>query len=377
MNPVDWAALRARFPAVSRHTYLNTASGGVLSGTAMEEAKRYYDEAHTEGDVYWDAWLARADRVRAQTARFLNAEVDEIAFLPNASLGLNLAALLFAGEGEVLTTEDEFPSATLPWLQRGYAVRFLPTDATGAVTEQAIAGAVTPQTRHLVTSFVQYRTGWRHDLAALGRLCRAHGLTFIVDATQGIGAFPIDVRHQQIDVLVFSGYKWATAGYGIAVLYIRKDVLQDRALPMVGWRSAGTPYALRNDRLDLATHTTALELGHPLFPGIFTLGGALQVFEAMGHTAIQGRVLGLTAYLHQRLDAHGIPILSTRDPAHHSGITMVGVEKPGEIVEALKTHGIIVAARGRGIRVSPHCYNNPDDIDRFVDALGSATRAVP
>ena len=276
MSQIDWQAIRALFPAVERYTYLNTASGGVMSAYAAEAAKRYYDEAHTQADVLWDAWLDRAEQVREQTARFLNAAPDEIAFLPNASLGLNLAAHLFDGEGGVLTTEDEFPSDTLPWLQRGYPVRFIPTAADGSVLVETIAEAIDPESRFLVTSTVQYRTGFRIDLAALGRLCRSRGLTFIVDATQGIGVFPIDVQQQQIDVLVFSGYKWATAGYGIAVLYIRKEHLAGRALPMAGWRSARDPYVLRNDQLDLAAHTTALELGHPLFPGIFALGGALR-----------------------------------------------------------------------------------------------------
>lgn len=369
MNPVDWEAIRALFPAVERTTYLNTASGGVMSAYAAEAAKRYYDEAHTQADVLWDDWLDRAEHARAQTARFLNADPDEIAFLPNASLGLNLAAHLFDGDGGVLAMEDEFPSVTLPWLQRRYAVLFLPTDDDGGVSPEAVAEAIEPESRHLVTSFVQYRTGFRHDLAALGRLCRARGLTFIVDATQGVGAFPLDVRRQQIDVLVFSGYKWATAGYGIAVLYVRKDLLASRALPMVGWRSARTPYALVNDRLDLAAHTTTLELGHPLFPGIFALGGALRLFEEIGSEEIEARIQTLTAYLHQRLATHNVAILSPRDPAHRSGITMLGVEEPQRVVEDLKARGIFVAARGQGLRVSVHFYNNHDDIDRFVEAL--------
>ena len=369
MNQLDWEAIRKLFPAVDRYTYLNTASGGVMSAYAAEAARRYYDEAHTQADVLWDSWLDRAERVRQQTARFLNAEPDEIAFLPNASLGLNLAAHLFDGDGGVLTTEDEFPSDTLPWLQHGYDVRFIPTAADGSVSIETIAEAIEPESRYLVTSAVQYRTGFRIDLAALGRLCRSRDLVFVVDATQGIGVFPLDVLQQQIDVLVFSGYKWATAGYGIAVLYIRKNHLEGRALPMAGWRSTREPYVLRNDHLDLAAQTTALELGHPLFPGIFALGGALRLFDEIGRDRIGARVQTLTVYLHQRLDAHNITVLSTRDPTCQSGITMLGVEEPRRIADALKAQNIFVAARGHGIRVSLHCYNNYADIDRFIEAL--------
>ncbi len=369
MGTVDWEAFRRHFPAAERYTYLNTASGGILSAGAACEARRYYDEAHAEGDARWTDWLERAATVRGEVAAFLNAASDEVAFLANASLGLNLAAQLFDDDGEVLTTTDEFPSDTLPWLRQAHPVRFLPTAPDGYVAPADFAGAVGPRTRYLVTSSVQYRTGFRHDLAALGRLCRAHDLVFVVDATQGVAAFPLDVERQHIDVLVFSGYKWATAGYGIAVLYMRRTLLAGRVLPMVGWRSARDPYALRNDRLDLAGNTTALELGHPLFPGIFALGGALRLFREVGAAAVEARVRDLTAYLHRRLDEAGVPIGSTRDPAHRSGITMLCVPDAGGLAARLEAEGILVAARGGRLRVAVHCYNNPDDVDRLVAAL--------
>ena len=367
---VDWEAARELFPSLSKYTYLNTASGGAMSAYAAAAARQYYDESHALADTLWDDWLARAEAVRARLAAFLNTSPEELAFLPNASLGLNLAAHLFEGEIEVLTTEDEFPSGTLPWLARGHTVRFLPTADDGSIAPEAIAEAISPRSRVLVTSFVQYKTGFRHDLAALGRLCRDHGLPFIVDATQGAGAFSLDVRSMGIDALVFSGYKWAGAGYGIAALFIDQKMLADRPLPMVGWRSAASPYALSNDQLALAAHTTALELGHPLFPGIFALGGALRLFEEIGAEAITARVLDLAGYLHERLGAHHIPVLSTTDPAHRSGITMVGVAEPKAVAEALAEEGVMVAARGAGLRVAVHFYNTHADVDRFVEVLG-------
>ena len=221
----------------------------------------------------------------------------------------------------MITTQDEFPSGTLPWLQRGNPVQFLATGNEGAISPKAIGEAVEPESQ------------------------------------------------QQIDVLVFGGYKWATTGYGIAVLYIRKELLATKALPMVGWRSARVPYALVNDRLDLETHTTALELGHPLFPVIFALGGALRLFEEIGVYAIEERVQELTAYLHERLEAQGVAILSTTDAAHRSGITMLDASDPQQVVNELEAQGILVAARRSGVRVSMHLYNNRDDVDRFAEAL--------
>jgi selenocysteine lyase/cysteine desulfurase len=366
---MDWEQIRALFPAVENHVYLNTASGGAMSRYAVEEANRYYSEIHALADIPWDDWIARAEEVRGRAARFINASPDEIAFIPNASLGLNHAARLLVGAGDVLAPEDDFPSVTLPWLQLGVPVHFIPSDQRGAVSVDRITAMLRPGTKVLTTSFVQFQSGFRQDLQALGALCRAHGLVFIVDATQGLGAAAVDVQRDNIDVLVCSGYKWLTAGYGIGLLYIRKDVLQGRPLPAVGWRSARNPYELHNDRLDLASNAVALELGHPPFPGIFTLGGALRVFEAAGMERIEERVHALNDHLYRRLEGIGFSGFVRRERMERAGITMLDTPAPREITAALKQQDILVAARGGRIRVALHFYNDTGDIDRFVAAL--------
>lgn len=366
---MDWNEVRALFHAVENQVYLNTASGGAMSRYAVEEARRYYEENHAFADALWDDWLARAEEVRGRVARFLNAEPDAIAFLPNASLGLNHAARLLNGTGDVLTMADDFPSVTLPWLQLGVPVEFVPADEHGVVSVDCITERLRPRTKVLATSFVQFQNGFKQDLQALGALCRAHGLTFIVDATQGLGAAAIDVERDKVDVLVCSGYKWLTAGYGIAILYIRKEVLEGRALPAVGWRSARDPYRLLNDRLDLASDTIAFELGHPPFPGIFTLGGALRVFESVGMERIEDRVQALNDELYRRLDDIGVSTFTRRAREERAGITMLHLDAPGEVAAKLKEQNIFVAARGGRLRVALHFYNTPGDIDRFVTAL--------
>lgn len=371
---MDWRQIRALFPAVEDHVYLNTASGGAMSRYAVEEANRYYGEIHAFADAPWDDWIARAEAVRGRAAHFINAAPDEIAFLPNASLGLNHAARLLADTGEVLAPADDFPSVTLPWLHLGIPVHFIPSDQRGAVSTDRIASMLHPGMKVLTTSFVQFQTGFKQDLQALGALCRTNGLAFIVDATQGLGAAAIDVQRDNIDVMVCSGYKWLTAGYGIALLYIRKEILEGRAMPAVGWRSARNPYQLQNDRLDLASDAVAFELGHPPFPGIFTLGGALRVFEAAGMERIEERIQDLNDHLYRRLDDIGFSGFIHRERMERAGITMLDAGALGEIAADLKEQNIFVAARGGRIRVALHFYNTTADIDRFVAALAPRVR---
>lgn len=363
-----WQDVRKLFPALRNCTYLNTASRGIVSSKTIEAVQNYYEELSLRGDRTLDDWLERSNTVRCQLASFIGAACEEIAFLSNSSLGMNFAAQLFADAGEVVTIGDEFPSVTLPWLQRAIPVKFVKS-LDGTIRLEDIERSLGENTKLLVTSYVQYSTGFRHNLAELGKFCRDRGLIFIVDATQGFGAFPIHVEQHQIDVLVFSGYKWATAGYGIAGLYIRNAVLESRHLPAVGWRSAKHPRRMLNDQLDLSESAIALELGHPPFAGIVALGAALDLVEEIEIETIESRIFALTDYLHHQIHSRGIEIISTTNYQHRSGITIVAATNPQAIAQELKKRQIIVSATNKGLRVSLHFYNNADDVERLLREL--------
>ncbi len=358
----DWNELRTHFPALEDRVYLNTAGGGPMGREATQAARAYYDEFYREGDTRWSACLERVEETRAQVARILNTSPRDVAFLGNASQGLNLVADML--DGNVIAFADDFPSVTMPWLQRGRSVRFLDSP-------EAMDDALTTETDILAVSFVQYKTGYRLDLKRTSELCRSRDIRLVIDATQGFGVFPIDLERTPVDALVFSGYKWANAGYGIASLYVSRALLESHGLPAAGWRSAQEPYDLEATKLDLTTDARGLELGHPPFAGVFALGGALDLIESIGLEAIESRVQDLVDALHRRLDAHGMAIDSPRERDRRSGITMVRVSNPAETAAALADKNILVSARGDGLRVSLHCYNNEDDIERFVEALHS------
>lgn len=366
---MDWSHIRALFPAAERYTYLNTAAAPPISLLAAREGKRYYDEMAEHADVAWDRWLSQVEQVREKLAKFLHAEPRSIAFTYSTSHGMNLIAGILQHCGDVLCPADEFPSCTLPWLQQRYRVHFVRSRDCGVVDLEDVQRSITAKTRILVASYVQFATGFRQDLVSMGRLCRERKLIFVVDATQGMGVFPIDVVASNIDFLVFSGYKWAQAGYGVGGLYVAPRFLNTNSLPVAGWWSVRDPEAVINDRLDLKETAAALEVGSPHFAGIFALGGALALFEEIGAVQIEQRIHQLTDYLHQRLDKEGLKIASPRIRDQRSGITIIEMRNAPEVVKSLAEKKIIVSARGKGLRVSVHVFNNFDDIDHLVAAL--------
>jgi selenocysteine lyase/cysteine desulfurase len=246
------------------------------------EAQRYYDEMLAHGDVRWPTWLEETERVRGRVARLIHAEPDEIAFTFSSSHGFTLLAPLLGPPAHVVAMRDEFPSGTLPWLQYGDEITFVEARGDATISLDDIDAAITRRTRAIVSSSVMYATGFRQDLQALGARCRRRGVRLIVDATQSIGVAPLDVVRDGIDALVFSGYKWTMAGYGIAVMYVSRNLLRSGRVPVAGWWSARDPEAVINDRLDLKDTAAVFEVGCPHFAGIFALGGSLELLDEIG-----------------------------------------------------------------------------------------------
>jgi len=354
----DWSEIRTHFPALEAQVYLNTAGGGPMSREAVEAVRHYYDEFYEHGDTGWEFWLGRVESVRARLARMLGVTPDEVAFLANASSGLNHVADLLAGDdGTVAVLDGEFPSVTFPWSSRGRRLHFM--KSTAAIEDLPSSTSV------LAVSHVQYQTGERLDLARVSEICAARDVRLVVDATQSFGVHPIDLAATPVDALVFSGYKWANAGYGIAPLYVRRSLLGGSGPRSAGWRSAPEPYDLDERSTELTTTARGLELGHPPFAGVASLGGALELIEQVGLEAIDARVQSLQESLRRGLHDKRLEVRSKPG----SGITMVGVDDPVATVGRLAETNVLVSARGAGIRISVHYYNSERDLEQLLESI--------
>src|SRR6266849_8728256 len=130
---MDWQTVRELFPAAQTYTYLNSAAAPPLSLYAAREGKRYYEEMLQHGDIVYDRWVTQIEEVREKLARLLHAQANQLAFTYSSSHGMNLVAQILAKRGEVLVPADEFPSATLPWLQQGYKIHFVASRERGII----------------------------------------------------------------------------------------------------------------------------------------------------------------------------------------------------------------------------------------------------
>lgn len=368
-SKVNWNYIRSQFPATRRYVYLNAASTSPIPKNVAQAGKIFYDEILTEGVKAWGKWEKRINETRKNATQLINASEKEICFITNTGHGINIIADMLRDKGDIITMNDEYPTSTIPFIHRGTKIRFVkPLNNTYPI--EHIQKHLTKNTRMLVTSHVQYKTGFKQDLVKLGLFCRKHNLILVVNATQSGGIFPIDVKQANIDFLVFAGYKWTLSGFGNGVLYINKKWLKKEKLPTVGSESVKDWDAMDNKRFEIRKEASALEIGAGNFAPIFALNAALEFLSKIGLKKIEDRIYELNDYLVDKLkNLKNISITTPLDRKYRSGITILKVPDPKKIVKKLAKKNIVVSARGEGIRVSLHIYNNKRDIDKFVSEL--------
>ena len=365
---IDWSNVRSQFPVTENCVYLNTAAAGPLARETAHAGKLYYEQMMNDGDVHWDEWLARREEVRAQVARFINAEPDEIGFTTNTSSGMNVIVDALEKHGEVISCDLEFPVTTIPWMHRRIPVHLVKS-SDGVVQPEHLRAAMNTRTGIISLSYVQYSNGFRSDLEELASLKGSHAL--VVNASQAAGVFQIDVKRLKIDALCATGHKWMLSGYGSGFVYLSRE-LQEASQPReIGWLSVKEPYDLRNNEVHLRHAASARsELGCPHFAGIFALGASIEMMQILGPANIEARALQLNQLLTTRLGEAGWNVLSPLgDERFRSAETLVADDNPAEVVSKLATQNIFVTEKPEGFRVATHFFNNDADIENLIDAL--------
>lgn len=365
---INWAEARAKFPVTSRSVYLNTAAAGPLAVSTAEAGQLYYEQMMNDGDVHWDAWLARCEDVRRQVAAFINAEPEEIGFTTNTSSGMNLIVDALEKHGEVVSCDLEFPVTTIPWMHRRIPVHFVKS-VDGVVRAEDVRAATNTRTGIISMSYVQFSNGFRNDLEEIANIKGNHAL--VVNASQAAGAFEIDVKRMKIDALCSTGHKWMRSGYGSGFVYISKELQAASRQRTIGWLSVHDPYGMRNDEIHLRHDVASrAELGCLHFAGVFALGASIELMQSIGIENIQTRVLELNRKLTSRLDESGWKVLSPLgEEKFRSAETLVAAADPAAIVSHLAQQNVLVTEKPQGFRVATDFFNNEDDIESLISNL--------
>src|SRR3984893_13132315 len=221
--PALWELYEDQFPVRDHLIYLNHAGVTPLCQAAAEAMKGLADDAFHFGSFHYDGWLATYDGLRSAAATLIGGSHEDVAIVKNTSEGIATIAMGFDWRpgDKIVAFEEEFPANYYPWKRleaTGVKVEWLSVFDPLEKIDAACQGA-----RLLAISFVQYLSGYRADLSAIGEICHRRGCFFFVDAIQGLGAFPLEVENSRIDALAADGHKWLLGPEGCGVLYVRHE----------------------------------------------------------------------------------------------------------------------------------------------------------
>jgi cysteine desulfurase / selenocysteine lyase len=361
-----WKEVRAEFPALNGRTFLNTATYGQTPRRAVEAMQQHLARRDEHACTDFLSWFDDMDRIRGLCARLIHCEASDIAFIHNASVGLAtfLNGLQWNVGDEVLTVEHEFPNNLYqrPILARA-GVRFR------VVPFASLQDSLTERTRVVILSALNYGTGFRAPLETLGPLLKSRGIFLYVDGTQGCGALQYDMRVIQPAAFAVDAYKWMLTPNGGGFLYVDPCLRPNIAPSVAGWRSDRNWRQVNNlNHGDPAFSEDAekYEAGMICFPSIYAMGAVLDLMLEIGPAAIEARVLELADRVRAVLLAGGaLNVNEDRSPI----VTAAFEGDAGALALRLKERGVIVSARHGRLRVSPHFYNNEEDLESLAAAL--------
>ncbi|MHA2429572.1 MAG: aminotransferase class V-fold PLP-dependent enzyme [Promethearchaeota archaeon] len=382
---IDWENIRTtQFPALKNLTYIMAGSASPLSEAAYKNGVAYFKDMLYFGDIHFDTFCEKIEKVRETIAEYINAKAEEIAFLPNTSSGMNIIAR-FLKEGEILYPSIEFPASIHIFKRLGFPNKKI-IDQNHCYIIEDFKSSLSDETKYIIHSHVQSLTGFRQNLEELGAFCKKNNLTNISNATQSFCSFEIDVKKQNIDMLVSNALKWGACGYGAGFLYIDSKLLNDKEIPFSSWLSVENPFSLNNDNLKIINQTKYMDTfgGCPNFAALLSLKGSLDLIKTQigngsiktGIKRIQERIIHLTNIFVEEIKGFNLKIITPLDTKFRSGIITIQHDRAEEIYNFFIRNNIYVTLKRYPnlpkdtlLRFAFNYYNNEDDIIKVIKIL--------
>jgi cysteine desulfurase / selenocysteine lyase len=370
------------FDGLAGRAWLNCAHQGPLPERAAAAAREAVDDKRSPWRIADESFAAVPGRLKRAIGRLIGASPDDVVLANSASYGLELLArtLPLAEGDEVLLVHGDFPATIYPWLplrERGVRIRFLPGD--DALTPERLAAELGSRTRVLCSSWVFSFSGRAVDIGALGEVCRGRGTTFVVNGSQAVGARPLDVSTTAIDALVSSGFKWTCGPYATGFCWLAPRLRDSLTYRPAYWLTH--QLAVAGDGLERAPRYELAELRGAAAYDVFCTANfvnfrawtaSIELLLEHGIERVAAHDQALVARIVERLAGGPLRILSPRAEPERS--TLVFVTHPDQaenarLHAALREARIEVALRAGRLRLSPHLYNTPDDVERALAVL--------
>jgi len=378
---LDTTSLRAKQFAWMAHDpgiYLNAASVGPMPAASVEEAARWSERRAQPHTIPFHWLLDSAATARANFAALVGADSTEIALMPNTTYGLNLAArALPLRPGVVLAFDGEFPSCVYPFQalgSRGVELELVPR-VNGLPDEDTLVQAIEQRSDvvAVVVSWTQFASGFVADLDRIGNACRARGVFFIVDGIQSCGVRPIDLHALSVDVFASGAQKWQLGPWGTGFVYVRRDLITALQPHDVGWAcmKSSTDYTRLTDyEFDFFDDARRFEVVTLAYHDFAVANAATSLLLDLGVPAVAAHIEQLaTRIVDWAQSRRDVRLVTPAAPARRAGVVSFAPAELDSTAERLKAAHVHFTVREGAIRLSPHCYNTTEEIDRVLALL--------
>jgi cysteine desulfurase/selenocysteine lyase len=373
-SPSLW---RQEFEIHPEAVYLDTAGEGPLPRRACAALLEVLEKKTYPLQVGGEEYFQIPSRTRRLCAQITGCRPEEIVLTGSTGGGVNLAinGLPLQRGDEILFLKGDFPALVNPIL---HARRkgLVPVEISPAARFPSLEDferGMTPRTRLLALSHVMSATGFRHDLRALGSLCRQHGAFFLVDAAQSAGVIPLHLEEDGIDIVAAPAHKWLLGLPGVGFAAIRGEVMDRMEPPAVGWigclSNAAQFISMPPFDLGLFKGGKRFEVGTTPYPQLAAWNASLELILEIGVETIQMHVFDLLRPLRDFLQRSRYKLVSSPEEPHFSGILSFTGRFAAKLFVLLNERKIFPGLRAGSLRVSAHFYNTPEEIQRLIEAL--------
>jgi selenocysteine lyase/cysteine desulfurase len=364
------AEIRSHFPVFREKVYLNSCSQGALSDAVLHGFRDYLESWDRDGSP-WDLWVEEYEAARRAFADFLGAQPDEVAIVPSASAGINsiASALSFGERKKVVLGEFEFPTMGHIWLaqrSRGAEVQFVEPQGNRMPAEH-YERVIDRRTLIVPVTGLCFLNGWRSEVAKIVSCAHAQGALVLLDDYQDCGTRPVDVKALGVDVYVAGTLKYLLGPPGLAMMYVRADLVEALSPTISGWFAQANPFAFDVKSLDLSPTARRFESGTPPIPNLYAAKRGIQLLQSIGLAEVAEHISRLTAALVRGAQDLGVQI---KMPADSVGpLAVLKCKDSDALVSRLAAQQIVVSNRHDGLRIAFHVYNTMEDVAMVLDAL--------
>jgi cysteine desulfurase/selenocysteine lyase len=362
--------IRSLFPVTKEAVYLNSAAQCPLNTLVNDRLQTYLKiELNPVGKKAFDR-----ENIRTLLSKLLGGLPEEYALTTSSGIGIGMIAggINFNKGDNIIVPEREHWNNSLPWLnleKKGVEIRFAKLNADNSIDPEAIEKLIDNKTRVVAIAAVRFNSGFRPNLAAIGKIAHSKEALFVVDAAQGAGMVPIDVEKEEIDVLAGCGFKWLLGMHGTGFLYVSKRVVKIINPVLPGMFSAEADYG----KLSYYDDCRKFETGTIAYSLFNALSAGLQLLIDIGVEKIYEKALENTELIIDGLREKGYQVVTpTRKREERTAIVLFNIgsaEAIKTLYQKLVQENVLVTLQGENIRVSPNFFNTKEEINIFLNLI--------